>query len=141
MKVDFQFTGEISYNGYKVNEFVPQKTSAYISQYDLHISEMTVRETLDFSARCQGIGDRAGRLCSASYGHNHALILLSWSYRTFFVEDIMKELCRREKQAGIIPESDIDTYMKVTYLQKNSLLLYHISKIVAAPSIFLFSHC
>ena len=77
MKVDFQVTGEISYNGYKVNEFVPQKTSAYISQYDLHISEMTVRETLDFSARCQGIGDRAGRLCSASYGHSHSLILLS----------------------------------------------------------------
>ncbi|KAL4603910.1 hypothetical protein ACB092_10G157600 [Castanea dentata] len=103
-------TGEISYNGYEVNEFVPQKTSAYISQYDLHLSEMTVRETLDFSARCQGIGDRAGRLCSASCGHNHALILLN----------IMKELCRREKQAGIIPESDIDTYMKVTNLQKTA---------------------
>jgi ABC-type multidrug transport system ATPase subunit len=25
---------------------------AYISQYDLHISEMTVRETLHFSAWC-----------------------------------------------------------------------------------------
>ncbi|KAJ6390308.1 hypothetical protein OIU77_024514 [Salix suchowensis] len=51
--------GEISYNGYRLNEFVPQKTSVYISQYDQHISEMTVRETLDFSARCQGIGGRA----------------------------------------------------------------------------------
>ncbi|KAK1576693.1 hypothetical protein Q3G72_015814 [Acer saccharum] len=79
-------TGEISYNGYKFNEFVPQKTSAYISQYDLHISEMTVRETLDFSARCQGIGSRG---------------------------DIMKEVSRREKQAGIIPEADLDTYMKI----------------------------
>ncbi|KAJ4823985.1 hypothetical protein Tsubulata_051044, partial [Turnera subulata] len=78
-------TGEITYNGHKFNEFVPQKTSAYISQYDQHISEMTVRETLDFSARCQGIGDRA---------------------------DIMEEICRKEKQAGIIPEPDIDTYMK-----------------------------
>lgn len=35
----------------KLDEFVPQKTSAYISQYDLHIPEMTVRETIDFSAR------------------------------------------------------------------------------------------
>ncbi|CDP18458.1 unnamed protein product [Coffea canephora] len=78
-------TGEISYNGYKINEFVPQKTSAYISQHDLHISEMTVRETLDFSARCQGIGSRA---------------------------EIIAELSRREKEAGIIPEPDIDTYMK-----------------------------
>jgi ABC-type multidrug transport system ATPase subunit len=76
IKYDLQVTGEISYNGYKFNEFVPQKTSAYISQYDLHISEMTVRETLDFSARCQGIGDRAGRLCSSSSRHNHALMKL-----------------------------------------------------------------
>lgn len=53
-------TGEVSYNGYRLNEFVPQKTSAYISQHDLHISEMTVRETLDFSARCQGTGSRTG---------------------------------------------------------------------------------
>ena len=52
--------GQICYNGQKLEEFVPQKTSAYISQYDLHIPEMTVRETLDFSARCQGIGSRAG---------------------------------------------------------------------------------
>ncbi|XVE73517.1 hypothetical protein DITRI_Ditri11bG0124600 [Diplodiscus trichospermus] len=78
-------SGEISYNGYKLNEFVPQKTSAYVSQYDLHISEMTVRETLDFSARCQGVGSTA---------------------------DILKELSRREKLLGIIPEPDIDTYMK-----------------------------
>ncbi|KAK4836609.1 hypothetical protein QYF36_025333 [Acer negundo] len=81
-----QVTGEISYNGYKFNEFVPQKTSTYISQNDLHISEMTVRETLDFSARCQGIGSRG---------------------------EIMKEVSRREKQAGIIPEADLDTYMKI----------------------------
>ncbi|MBA0605079.1 hypothetical protein Godav_017691, partial [Gossypium davidsonii] len=79
-------SGEISYNGYKLSEFVPQKTSAYINQYDLHISDMTVRETIDFSARCQGIGSRA---------------------------DILKELSRREKFLGIIPEPDLDTYMKI----------------------------
>ncbi|KAJ0079524.1 hypothetical protein Patl1_23908 [Pistacia atlantica] len=78
-------TGEISYNGYRLDEFVPQKTSAYISQEDLHIAEMTVRETLDFSAQCQGIGSRA---------------------------DIMMEVSKREKEAGIVPDPDIDTYMK-----------------------------
>lgn len=55
-----QCSGEISYNGHRLDEFVPQKTSAYISQYDLHIAEMTVRETVDFSARCQGVGSRTG---------------------------------------------------------------------------------
>lgn len=78
-------TGEISYNGYRLEEFVPQKTSAYISQYDLHIPEMTVRETIDFSACCQGVGSRA---------------------------EIMMEVIRREKQAGIVPDPDLDTYMK-----------------------------
>ncbi|KAJ4822694.1 hypothetical protein Tsubulata_024898 [Turnera subulata] len=99
-------TGEITYNGYKFNEFVPQKTSAYISQYDRHIPEMTVRETLDFSARCQGVGDRA---------------------------DIMEEICRKEKQAGIIPEPDIDTYMKAISVEglKRSLQTDYIIKVVS----------
>lgn len=43
-----------------MNEFVPQRTAAYISQYDVHIGEMTVRETLEFSAKCQGVGSRYG---------------------------------------------------------------------------------
>lgn len=43
-----------------MHEFVPQRTAAYISQHDLHIGEMTVRETLAFSARCQGVGSRYG---------------------------------------------------------------------------------
>ncbi|XP_015874836.3 pleiotropic drug resistance protein 3 isoform X1 [Ziziphus jujuba] len=77
--------GEISYNGHKLEEFIPQRTSAYISQFDLHIAEMTVRETLDFSARCQGVGSRA---------------------------EIMLEVSKREKEAGIVPDPDIDTYMK-----------------------------
>ncbi|XP_039067178.1 pleiotropic drug resistance protein 3-like [Hibiscus syriacus] len=78
-------SGEITYNGYRLDEFNPQKTSAYISQYDLHTPEMTVRETLDFSARFQGIGSRA---------------------------EIMKEISQREKHAGIVPNPDIDAYMK-----------------------------
>ncbi|KAK9137792.1 hypothetical protein Sjap_008386 [Stephania japonica] len=74
---------EISYNGYKLEEFVSLKTSAYVSQYDIHIPQMTVRETLDFSACCQGVGYRA---------------------------EIMKEVISREKQEGIVPEPDLDTY-------------------------------
>ncbi|KAK1401932.1 pleiotropic drug resistance protein 3-like [Heracleum sosnowskyi] len=89
-------SGEISYNGYKLEEFVPQKTSAYINQYDLHIPEMTVRETLDFSARCQGIGRRA---------------------------ELMIEVSRREKEAGVNPDPDIDTYMKAISVEGQSATL------------------
>lgn len=37
-----------------MHEFCVQRTSAYISQTDNHIAELTVRETFDFAARCQG---------------------------------------------------------------------------------------
>ncbi|WVZ10429.1 hypothetical protein V8G54_014959 [Vigna mungo] len=62
LEQSLKVSGEITYNGYKLDEFVPQKTSAYISQYDLHVPEMTVRETIDFSARCQGVGSRAEKI-------------------------------------------------------------------------------
>lgn len=57
----FQVSGRVTYNGHGMDEFVPQRTSAYISQNDLHIGEMTVRETLAFSARCQGVGTKYGQ--------------------------------------------------------------------------------
>ncbi|CAK9166553.1 unnamed protein product, partial [Ilex paraguariensis] len=55
---DLQVSGRVTYNGHGLHEFVPQRTAAYISQHDLHIGEMTVRETFSFSARCQGVGSR-----------------------------------------------------------------------------------
>ncbi|KAM7461609.1 hypothetical protein LguiA_029730 [Lonicera macranthoides] len=42
--------GEITYKGHGLKEFVPQKTSAYIIQNDVHVGEMTMKETVDFSA-------------------------------------------------------------------------------------------
>ncbi|KAL8118560.1 hypothetical protein AgCh_016183 [Apium graveolens] len=53
-----KFSGSVTYNGHEMTDFVPKKTAAYISQYDLHIGELTVRETLAFSARCQGVRSR-----------------------------------------------------------------------------------
>ncbi|XP_057725255.1 ABC transporter G family member 29-like isoform X1 [Arachis stenosperma] len=97
--------GEISYNGHKLNEFVPRKTSAYISQNDVHVGEMTVKETLDFSARCQGVGTRY---------------------------DLLSELARREKEAGIFPEAEIDLFMKATALEgtESSLITDYTLKIL-----------
>eukprot|EP01018_Ginkgo_biloba_P008272 Gb_19768 [translate_table: standard] len=48
--------GNIIYNGHQLDEFVPQKTSGYINQYDLHIGEMTTKETIEFLADYQGFG-------------------------------------------------------------------------------------
>ncbi|KAL6501902.1 transcription factor [Orobanche gracilis] len=80
-------SGRVTYNGHGMDEFVPQRTAAYISQHDLHIGEMTVRETLAFSARCQGVGSRY---------------------------EMLAELSRREKAANIKPDPDIDIFMKAT---------------------------
>ncbi|KAF8652022.1 hypothetical protein HU200_062964 [Digitaria exilis] len=83
-------SGEVTYNGFRLDEFVPQKTAAYISQTDVHVGEMTVKETLDFSARCQGVGTKY---------------------------DLMTELTRREKEAGIRPEPEVDLFMKATSME------------------------
>ncbi|KNA08801.1 hypothetical protein SOVF_159450 isoform A, partial [Spinacia oleracea] len=100
-----EFKGDTSYNGHNLDQFIPQKTSAYISQHDLHIPDMTVRETIDFSARCQGVRSRA---------------------------DLLIEVCRREKQEGIIPDPDIDAYMKAIAVEglKSSLQTDYILKIL-----------
>ncbi len=81
--------GSISYNGYNLDEFIPQKTSVYISQNDLHVGEMTVRETLDFSARCQGIGTRYGQWADLSFcclRIGQSKLAQSWVYENILLE-------------------------------------------------------
>ena len=51
-----QVTGKVTYNGAPLAAFVPEQTAAYVDQTDLHTPELTVRETLDFAARCQHTG-------------------------------------------------------------------------------------
>ncbi|XP_044978700.1 ABC transporter G family member 45-like [Hordeum vulgare subsp. vulgare] len=46
--------GKILYNEEELNSSTPQHTNAYISQYDLHHAEMTVREIIDFSSNMLG---------------------------------------------------------------------------------------
>lgn len=55
-------SGKVTYNGHSLEEFTPQRTSAYASQQDLHICEMTVREVLEFSGHCQGTGFKHGNI-------------------------------------------------------------------------------
>ncbi|KAL4307041.1 hypothetical protein AHAS_Ahas16G0238600 [Arachis hypogaea] len=93
-----------------MNEFVPQRTAAYISQNDVHIEEMTVRETLAFSARCQRVGSRF---------------------------DLLSELTRREIAAKIKPDQDIDIYMKATtseVQEANQIITEYILKLTSSTS-------
>ncbi|KAL5728854.1 transcription factor [Ranunculus cassubicifolius] len=102
---DLKASGKVTYNGHTMKEFVQQRTSAYISQHDLHIGDMTVRETLDFSARCQGVGYRY---------------------------DALAELARREKNQSIKPDADIDVFMKAAAVQgqRSSILTDYILKLL-----------
>ena len=65
---------------------------------------MTVRETLDFSGRCLGVGTRY-----------HMLV----------------ELSRREKDADIKPYPEIDAYMKSTAMagMETSLITDYVLKV------------
>ncbi|CAA0810634.1 ABC transporter G family member 40 [Striga hermonthica] len=102
---ELKVSGRVTYNGHEMTEFVPQRTSAYISQNDLHIGELTVRETLAFSARCQGVGSRY---------------------------EILAELSRREKEANIKPDPDLDVFMKAASIggQEASVVTDYIIKIL-----------
>ncbi|KAK4854402.1 hypothetical protein QYF36_023362 [Acer negundo] len=105
LQSQLQMSGRITYNGHGLKEFVPPRTSAYVSQQDLHAAEMTVRETLEFAGRCQGVG---------------------------FKYDMILELARREKIAGIKPDEDLDIFMKSLALggQGTSLVVEYTMKIL-----------
>ncbi|KAI8558577.1 hypothetical protein RHMOL_Rhmol04G0105600 [Rhododendron molle] len=105
LDADLKVSGRVTYNGHGMDEFVPQRTSAYISQHDLHMGELTVRETLAFSARCQGVGT---------------------------LYEMLAELSRREKQANIKPHPDIDIFMKAALLegQEASVVTDYVLKIL-----------
>ncbi|XP_074570849.1 ABC transporter G family member 36-like isoform X2 [Curcuma longa] len=102
---ELKSSGKVTYNGHEMHEFVPQRTAAYISQYDLHIGEMTVRETLAFSARCQGVGTRY---------------------------EMLTELARREKAANIKPDPDLDVFMKAVAMkgQETNVITDYVLKIL-----------
>ncbi|KAK7284890.1 hypothetical protein RJT34_19644 [Clitoria ternatea] len=102
---ELRTSGKVTYCGHELNEFVARKTCAYISQHDIHYGEMTVKETIDFSGRCLGVGTRY---------------------------EMLVELSRRERQAGIKPDPEIDAFMKATALsgQKTSLVTDYILKIL-----------
>ncbi|KAL5721281.1 Pleiotropic drug resistance protein 2 [Ranunculus cassubicifolius] len=82
---DLRVNGSITYCGHELHEFVPIKTCAYIGQHDLHYGEMTVRETLEFSARCLGVGTRP---------------------------NMITELSKREKEAEIELDLHLDSFVK-----------------------------
>ncbi|XP_051135572.1 pleiotropic drug resistance protein 1-like isoform X2 [Andrographis paniculata] len=102
---ELKVSGNVTYNGHGMKEFIPQRTAAYISQNDVHIGEMTVRETLAFSARCQGVGSS---------------------------HDMLVEVARREKAANIKPDADVDIYMKAAFTkdQEASITTDYVLKIL-----------
>ncbi|XP_024517239.1 ABC transporter G family member 34 [Selaginella moellendorffii] len=105
LRDDLKVTGSVTYNGHELHEFVPQRTASYTSQNDVHLGELTVRETFDFSSRCQGVG--------SSY-------------------EMLSELAKRERATGIKPDPDIDAFMKASAIQgqRTSIVSDYVLKIL-----------
>ncbi|XP_073114830.1 ABC transporter G family member 51 [Elaeis guineensis] len=99
-------SGNVTYNGCALDKFFVQRTSAYISQMDNHIGELTVRETLDFAARCQGASN-------------------NWA-------EYLKDLVRLEKEKNIHPSPEIDAFMKVASIggEKHNLATDYVLKVL-----------
>ena len=47
--------------------FQVRRTAAYVDEVDLHMAELTVRETFDFAARCFGAGEMPGSCFPVEY--------------------------------------------------------------------------
>lgn len=77
-------TGSVAYNGHDLSEFNVVRTARYVAQFDLHNPQLTVRETLTFSAMVQGPG-----------------------YNT----DLLRILEEKEKAAGIAPDPAVAELM------------------------------
>jgi ABC-type multidrug transport system ATPase subunit len=52
--VNTQVSGNVLYNGKAFNEFVVERTAAYVDQHDQHLAVLTVQETLEFAHACSG---------------------------------------------------------------------------------------
>ncbi|GLJ25062.1 hypothetical protein SUGI_0479520 [Cryptomeria japonica] len=85
LNTNVKVSGSVTYNGENVDKLMAQRLSSYVDQHDIHFGEMTVKETFAFALSCQGFG-----------GQNKMLA----------------EVSRREKEAGIIPDQDVDNFMK-----------------------------
>lgn len=91
------------------------------------LTEMTVRETIDISACCQGVGSRADKIpCFLHVVINRVIVHSNpYVFPIFHYTDIIMEVSRREKEAGIVPDPDIDTYMKVLkYFLKRFIIFF-----------------
>ncbi|AQK57886.1 ABC transporter G family member 34 [Zea mays] len=92
-----KFKGKVMYNGEEINYSTPQTQylRTYVSQYDLHHAEMTVRETIDFSSKMLGTNNEF---------------------------DMLGEAIRRKK--GVINEvdQDLDSFIKATTFGEGSNL-------------------
>ncbi|KAL3140482.1 hypothetical protein ABBQ38_004739 [Trebouxia sp. C0009 RCD-2024] len=84
-KSTLKVTGDITYNGKGFDEFRAVHTSSYVDQNDLHQPLLTVKETMDFAARVQGVGHKAEEL---------------------------QELQKREKEQSIEPDWEVDALLK-----------------------------
>ncbi|RLN03411.1 ABC transporter G family member 45 [Panicum miliaceum] len=90
-----KFKGKVLYNGEEMSSSTPQYLRAYVSQYDLHHAEMTVRETIDFSSKMLGTNNEF---------------------------EMLGEAIRRKK--GVINklDQDLDSFIKATTFGEGSNL-------------------
>jgi hypothetical protein len=95
-------SGRVTYNGYDMDEFLPQRTSAYIGPGNTGLLCKVSRSRNTLRYAIWSIGREV------DYSSPFAKLFLRYSKIT----DMLTELSRREKEANIKPDPD-DVYMKV----------------------------
>lgn len=84
---DIGVSGSVTYNGRDLSEFEPARAAIYVSQADLHYGELTVRETMEFAAKCFGSKP---------------------------LRELLEVLHDKEDALGITPDPTVDAFMKAS---------------------------
>ncbi|KAG2580460.1 hypothetical protein PVAP13_6NG344400 [Panicum virgatum] len=90
-----KFKGKVLYNREEMSSSTPQYLRAYVSQYDLHHAEMTVRETINFSSKMLGTNNEF---------------------------EMLGEAIRRKKGVINKMDQDLDSFIKATTFGEGSNL-------------------
>ncbi|GLJ25054.1 hypothetical protein SUGI_0479440 [Cryptomeria japonica] len=88
LDTSLKVSGTVTYNGENVDKLTAQRVSSYVGQNDVHFGEMTVRETFAFAVSCQGFGTQ---------------------------NEMLVEVLRREKEAGIVADNDVNRFMNALF--------------------------
>lgn len=95
--------GDVLYNQDNIKTLCVERSAAYVDQVDNHLGALTVRETLNFSARCRWVTKTRRGVCRC--------LLESGRASQPIYPDMLQWIIQREQELGITPDPTLAAFM------------------------------